>query len=146
MKFIPVHPSAAETCFLLHQSSQYNPWSVTVFMDCLRPPYFAYQLTSKDKLFGYYIGLQVLDEITLMDISVVPALQGKGWGKRLLGDFLQQCKVRAGKEVWLEVRETNEPAIRLYQANDFELIEKRKGYYQTARGTETALIMRLLLP
>lgn len=129
----------------VHQSEQPSPWSRAVFSDCLSAPYFAYQLILDGQLQGYYIGLQVLDEMTLMDIALRTPYHGQGWGKKLLQDFIAQCQLRKGSEVWLEVRESNVPAINLYRTAGFQLIEKRKAYYETPAGVEAALIMKLAL-
>jgi ribosomal-protein-alanine N-acetyltransferase len=135
----------AQVSFELHRQVQFHPWSKAVFVDCLTPPYFANQLKSAEQIQGYYIGLQVLDEITLMDIAVVPAEQGKGLGRQILRHFIQQCRVRSAVEIWLEVRESNSAAQHLYVNSGFELIEKRKKYYKTETGSESAIIMKLSL-
>jgi [ribosomal protein S18]-alanine N-acetyltransferase len=124
----------AQISFELHSKVQFKPWSKAVFVDCLTPPYFANQLKIAEQVHGYYIGLQVLDEITLMDIAVDPVKH-----------FIQQCRKRNGAEIWLEVRESNSAAQHLYTNSGFELIEKRKKYYQTETGTEAAIIMKLSL-
>ena len=145
MTLLPLTTQHIEQGYQVHSSEQPSPWSKSVFSDCLTSPYFAYQLSLNEQLQGYYIGLQVLDEITLMDIALKSEYQGQGWGKRLLDDFISQCRLRKGSEIWLEVRESNVPAISLYTAAGFELIEKRKAYYETAAGVEAVLIMRLIL-
>ena len=145
MTLFPLTLEHVEQGYKVHSSEQPSPWSKAVFSDCLTTPYFAYQLILDQQLQGYYIGLQVLDEITLMDIALCAQYRGQGWGKVLLNDFIEQCIARKGHEVWLEVRESNVPAIALYTAAGFELVEKRKAYYETALGVEAALIMRLTL-
>lgn len=143
--FEPISAENAQSAFILHHEVQIKPWSKGVFVDCLTSPYFANQLTKAGQLQGYYIGLQVLDEITLMDIAVVPQFQGQGLGRQILQHFITQCRLRQCAEIWLEVRESNTVAQHLYLNSGFELIEKRKGYYQTKVATESALIMRLYL-
>ncbi|WP_340680415.1 ribosomal protein S18-alanine N-acetyltransferase [Paraglaciecola sp.] len=142
---LPLTSEYLEQAYHVHQTEQPSPWSKAVFNDCLTHPYFAYQLILDGQLQGYYIGLQVLDEITLMDIAINSQYQGQGWGKTLLADFIDQCRHRKGVEVWLEVRESNVPAIGLYSAAGFALIDKRKAYYEIESGTESALIMKLAL-
>lgn len=80
-----------------------------------------------------------------MDIAVEHTLRGKGLAKELMADFLNQCKVRGGQQVFLEVRESNIAAIKLYEKAGFESLERRKNYYQTQSGKENAIIMRLML-
>ena len=145
MTIRPLTIEDVASAFEVHQSEQPSPWSRAVFSDCLSPPYFANQLILDGQLQGYYIGLQVLDEITLMDIALRTSYHGQGWGKKLLHDFIEQCQLRKGAEVWLEVRESNVPAINLYTAAGFQLIEKRKAYYETTAGVEAALVMKLAL-
>jgi ribosomal-protein-alanine N-acetyltransferase len=142
---LPLTLEHLDQAYKVHSTEQPGSWSQAVFADCLSSPYFAYQLVLDGQLQGYYIGLQVLDEITLMDIAIHSQYQGQGWGKTLLHDFIEQCQLRKGAEVWLEVRESNVPAISLYSAAGFALIDKRKAYYETGSGTESALIMKLVL-
>jgi [ribosomal protein S18]-alanine N-acetyltransferase len=145
MNFEPLTPENAQASFDLHANVQINPWSTAIFIDCLSSPYFAYQLVERRDLLGYYIGLQVLDEVTLMDIAIDPQKQGQGLGKQLLANFISQVRLRNGVDIWLEVRESNIAAQHLYTKMGFDIIEKRKAYYQTKTGTESALIMKLTL-
>jgi ribosomal-protein-alanine N-acetyltransferase len=55
--------------------------------------------------------------------------------------LLEEFKERKVKEVFLEVRESNFPAIKLYYKLGFKEIGRRKGYYKG----EDALIMKLTL-
>lgn len=120
----------------------FNPWSESVFKDCLSPPYFAEQLTFEGDVVGYYVGMDVAGEATLMDIGVTDNCRGKGYGRLLLEHFINQCQQRNCEAIWLEVRHSNAPAIHLYQQFDFILIETRKDYYPSESGKEDALIMK----
>jgi ribosomal-protein-alanine N-acetyltransferase len=44
-------------------------------------------------------------------------------------------------KIFLEVRESNSPAIQLYVKKGFDLISRRKNYYPADNGREDALIM-----
>jgi len=121
------------------------PWSRAQFLDCLSAPYFATQIQQDGEIAGYYVGLQVSVEATLMDIGVAKEQRGKGLGRELVKHFLRQCNKKQAQEAWLEVRVSNEPAIGLYRELGFEQIEQRKNYYPAADGREDALIMRLIL-
>ncbi|MGO4893985.1 ribosomal protein S18-alanine N-acetyltransferase [Flavobacterium sp. W21_SRS_FM6] len=143
--FEPLTPQNALACYAIHAEVQYKPWSKAVFMDCLSPPYFAFQYLKSQQLQGYYVAMQVLDEVTLMDIAVSPRLQGLGIGRHILTSFIEQCHVRQAADIWLEVRESNAAAKQLYTSAGFTVIEKRKAYYQTDSGNEAAIIMKLNL-
>ncbi|MFT5838280.1 MAG: ribosomal-protein-alanine N-acetyltransferase [Flavobacteriales bacterium] len=140
-QFSPVTVTNSAICFELHKQAQFSPWSRRIFEDCLTKPYFAHSLKQDEQLLGYYIGMKVLDEVTLMDIVVAAAHQGKGLGKLLLQHLIEQCNQNDIQQIWLEVRESNAAAISLYDNAGFILVEQRVNYYPSAKGKEDALIM-----
>ena len=140
-EFSPLTVQNSDAYFELHKQGQYSPWSRRIFEDCLTKPYFAYSLDQDKQPLGYYIAMTVLDEVTLMDIVVSNEHQGKGLGKSLLQHFMQQCNQNKIQQIWLEVRESNAAAIKLYDQAGFILVEQRVNYYPSAKGKEDALIM-----
>ena len=128
--------------FAIQTQCHLFPWSEGVFVDCLTDQYFAYQLVLSDKTTGYFVGLIVADEATLMDIGVADYARGRGLGRLLVNHFISCCKQRDVSNIWLEVRESNASAISLYNSVGFKLIELRKGYYPQKKGRENGLIMR----
>ena len=140
-QFSPLTTQNSEPYFDLHKLGQFSPWSRKIFEDCLTKPYFAYSLDQECQPLGYYIGMKVLDEVTLMDIVVSTEHQGKGLGKSLLQHLIKQCNQNNVQQIWLEVRESNSTAIKLYDNAGFILVEQRVDYYPSAKGKEDALIM-----
>jgi len=140
-QFSPLTIHNSDPYFELHKQGQFSPWSRRIFEDCLTKPYFAYSLDQDCQPLGYYIGMTVLDEVTLMDIVVGASHQGKGLGKSLLQHFMDQCNQNNIQQIWLEVRESNAAAINLYDNAGFILVEQRVNYYPSATGKEDALIM-----
>ena len=106
-QFLPLTAQNSDPYFDLHKQGQFSPWSRKIFEDCLTKPYFAYSLNQDNQPLGYYIGMTVLDEVTLMDIVVSAAHQGKGLGQSLLQHFMAQCNQNNIQQIWLEVRESN---------------------------------------
>lgn len=102
------------------------------------------------RLAGYYVAHTVADEVTLMNIAVDPALQGKGYGAVLLNDLIGRCADLQGElraRLFLEVRESNESALRLYYRYGFSEVGRRPGYYPAAKengSPETAIVMARL--
>lgn len=143
--FSEINAQNYDPAYRLQTGCHAFPWSRAQFIDCLTEPYFAAQVHQNDVIAGYYVGLQVSVEATLMDIGVAREHRGKGLGKELVKHFLRQCNKKQAQEAWLEVRVSNMPAIGLYRELGFELIEQRKNYYPAADGREDALIMRLIL-
>lgn len=148
-QFTPITPQNSELGFNLHLQGQPSPWSRKIFDDCLTKPYFAYYLQSDlecdSKIVGYFIGMKVVDEVTLMDIGVVKKSQGHGFGRRLLNYCIELSEAENVKQIWLEVRESNTSAISLYESVGFNVIETRHDYYVNAEGKEDAFIMCLQL-
>ena len=90
---------------------------------------------------GYCCVQSVLDEAELLRIAVRREWRGAGIGRALLQDMKRTLTAEHIAKLFLEVRETNLAARRLYQTEGFEEIAVRKKYY----GTEDAVIMRCIL-
>ena len=74
-------------------------------------------------------------------MAVDPNQQGQGLGYELLTASLNLLKNNP-IQIFLEVRESNTAAIKLYEKADFHQIDLRKNYYPKADGTrEHAIIM-----
>jgi [ribosomal protein S18]-alanine N-acetyltransferase len=87
-----------------------------------------------------------VDELHLLNLTVAPAHQGQGHARALLAHLAEAARARKAVQIWLEVRESNERARRLYERWGFESIGQRKGYYPAPHGQrEHAVVMRWLL-
>lgn len=125
-------------------------WTKQTFETSLSAPYFAFAGWHQSQLLGYYIGHCVFDDVTLMDIAVSPAYRSQGIAQQLVVHFLQQAKRLDALQCLLEVRASNQHAMRLYERNGFVQIDRRKNYYPSSEANssgsrEDAIIMQLLL-
>lgn len=93
---------------------------------------------------GAAVWMVVEDEATLTGIAVAPECQGRGIGKRLLQEVIDDCRTHNAAHIVLEVREDNTSALALYQNQGFHMVGRRKAYYQP-EGID-ALLLRLDLP
>ncbi|MDR1794555.1 MAG: ribosomal protein S18-alanine N-acetyltransferase [Erysipelotrichaceae bacterium] len=102
---------------------------------------FNYELTENpvSKIFLYqlnkqtvgYLGCWVLlPQIQITTLGVLPEFQNRGIGGKLLWHLEKLAKQLGVNEISLEVRISNRPAITLYQRHGFEILAKRRGYYQ----------------
>ena len=132
------------------------PWSRGNFTDSLAASHVARVLLaagparrrtpSETALLGYCLAMPGVDEMHLLNITVVPEHPGRGHARQLLADLLQACAVRSAQALWLEVRDSNQRAQHLYQAAGFVAVGRRRGYYPAGHGQrEDALVMRLSL-
>lgn len=148
LTFQPITPLNVSDLMVLENDCHSHPWSEKTFLSCLGGRYFSAFATNKEnKVVGFYVGEHVTGEATLMDICVDPTLQGNGYGKALLLQFLQQVKKIGVSKVFLEVRSSNIAAQMLYINNGFVEISRRTGYYPSAKGFgyEDAIVMCLTL-
>jgi ribosomal-protein-alanine N-acetyltransferase len=80
-------------------------------------------------------------EWEIENVAVIGSARRRGLGSRLLGEFLNLVRERGGSEVYLEVRESNLAARRLYEKWAFVETGKRKAYYHDP--PEDARVLRL---
>lgn len=122
------------------------PWTAGIFLDCIRVGYHCWAYQSDDRLRGYAVMSCVAGEAHLLNICVDPDLQGNGIGRRLLGHALDHAQRLGAERMFLEVRPTNAPALKLYRDFGFSMIGTRRGYYPDDNGREDALVLARLLP
>ena len=87
-----------------------------------------------NKVCGYLIILDSIDVYEILAIATVEKYRNKGIAQELLD------KIKT-KDIFLEVRESNQTAINFYKKNKFKEISIRKNYY--SEPTENAIIMKL---
>ncbi|MCH1925099.1 ribosomal protein S18-alanine N-acetyltransferase [Shewanella sp. C31] len=131
----------------IEQAAHAYPWSEAVLASCFGERYRVFGLfieeeAGQSELLGYAIYQFLFEEATLMNICINPSAQGRGLGNTLLSHSMQTLVDDAAIEVvFLEVRQSNQAAIALYQKLGFSIDGERKNYYETADGRETAVLM-----
>ena len=95
---------------------------------------FIYAYLIDEKICGYLVVLDSIDVYEILAIATVEEYRNKGIAQELLD------KIKT-KDIFLEVRESNEKAINFYKKNNFKQISIRKGYYSDP--TEDAIIMKM---
>lgn len=76
-----------------------------------------------------FLSWQPLDQglVEILKLAVTPAFRRQGWAERLIGALVAKTGPQA--KVWLELRESNQPAQTLYLKQGFVEIGRRKAYY-----------------
>lgn len=92
-----------------------------------------------NNILGYIGSWFIIEEAHITNVSVSPEQRRKSIGEALLVHVVQQCYKEKIKYITLEVRVSNEPAIKLYEKYQFKSLGTRKHYYQD--NNEDALIM-----
>ncbi len=93
---------------------------------------------------GFVVFRQVEDEAELLNLAVAPSSRRGGIGWALMKEGIQQLMQSRARNIFLEVRASNQPAISFYAAMGFEPHSIRNGYYQNP--DEDGYILKLELP
>lgn len=93
---------------------------------------------------GYVAAWFIMDEGEIANLAVAPEARGHGIGALLLDSAIAAARARGVSAVYLEVRDSNVPARRLYASRGFTEVGRRRRYYR--RPVEDALVLRLVLP
>jgi len=123
-----------------------HPWSETNFRDALNAGYQAQMVTADGELLGYFVAMQGVDEVHLLNITVAPVYQGQGWARLMLEAMALWARGQRAIWLWLEVRVGNLRAMQVYESHGFRRVGHRKAYYPAAQGRrEDAVVMSLKL-
>jgi [ribosomal protein S18]-alanine N-acetyltransferase len=93
---------------------------------------------------GFMVGRAVGEEWEIENLAVAGPARRRGVGTRLLGEFLSSAREQRAQAVFLEVRESNLAARRLYEKLSFVEAGRRKRYYHEPE--EDAIVYRLGWP
>ena len=128
------------------ESDSYNfPWSYGVFRDCLLAGYQSLVLVISGTVTGYGIMSVAASEAHFLNLCVHPDAQRLGYGRRLLNALLVRAEESKVRQVFLEVRPSNQIALNLYHSAGFEQIGIRPSYYRAEEGREDAVILSIAL-
>jgi ribosomal-protein-alanine N-acetyltransferase len=93
---------------------------------------------------GFVLARAAAGEAEILTIGVHARHERKALGWRLMRAAIREAESRDAEAMFLEVDETNVPALTLYRTLGFRRIGERKAYYGEARGQKSsALVMRL---
>lgn len=81
------------------------------------------------EIVGYVLFWHVTDEIHLLNVAVDRRKRRHGSGRALVNEVIAYARANAAVKILLEVRRSNEPAIRLYEGLGFETFNVRERYY-----------------
>jgi ribosomal-protein-alanine N-acetyltransferase len=98
-------------------------------------------LEEEAAVLGFVAGRVVGEEWEIENIAVAEHARRRGLGTRLLGEFLDLARGCGAEAVFLEVRESNFAACRLYEKWVFVETGRREDYYR--EPAEDAIVYRL---
>ena len=132
---VDVATLAKELEQLLHAVYEVSPWTASQVEEVLHSDVNSCALAEDgSQLVGFLVWQETDFEAEVLQIAVLPSYQGQKIATALF-DFLP-----ADKEIFLEVRESNKPALLFYKKEKFKEIARRKGYYHAP--VEDAIVMK----
>jgi [ribosomal protein S18]-alanine N-acetyltransferase len=116
-----------------------TPWSLAMFvLELSKPSGICLAAIEGGSIIGYLVCSRYDTVWHLMNVAVEPTRQRQGIASALLERLFEQGD-RPSEQYTLEVRTSNEEAIRLYERFGFRAAGRRRAYYHDNR--EDALIM-----
>lgn len=117
-----------------------QPWSKESFLDALQGEYTCFLLAKEQERVVGYIGMYLsAPEGEITNVAVDSKCRGNGVGTSLVQAMQKESESSQISQIYLEVRDSNEAAIRLYQKCGFKEVGKRKNFYSFPR--EDARVM-----
>lgn len=116
------------------------PWSRDAFLEMITCEYAFYMIAKENGTVLGTCGIRNMcgdGEIT--NVAIKESERGRGIGELLVRTCMEESRKIGVRSYTLEVRESNLPAISLYQKLGFETEGVRKNFYD--HPTEDALIM-----
>ena len=140
--YAPMSAADVASVIALHKECELEPWTEEGYLNSLNDPEFI-AITAKlnNKLVGFVAARLITSECLceIFNIATTPSQRRKKIGEGLL---LELFKLLGGEidRIWLEVRESNHPAVSFYEKNGFEIVGKRNNFYRNPE--ENALLMQ----
>jgi ribosomal-protein-alanine N-acetyltransferase len=143
MPIRPLHEDDFLSVLALEQAAQLLPWSKEVFEKCNATKFPAWVLEESGLVVGFIYITLMAGDCHILNLSVAPTQQRKGYGTELLRFILAWAGQHKAIMAYLEVRRSNLAAIQLYQKFEFNQIGERKNYYQVDGMKEDALVFAI---
>jgi len=128
---VPVHDSVA-TAEVRFREELARPWSHT----------WVVRDTEARCPLAFLLAWHVTDEVHVLNLATHPTHRRRGLAKALVRTVVEFARSKGSRQMLLEVRRSNQNAIRLYRAAGFFVLGIRRRYYP---DDEDAVEMALLL-
>jgi ribosomal-protein-alanine N-acetyltransferase len=144
ISFRPMSEADIEAVLKIEYAAFSHPWTRGIFLDSLKS-YDCWVMFDGQQQVGHGVINVIIDEAHLLNITIKPESQGRGFGLLLLERLMQRAMELKAGECFLEVRASNQSAYRLYERYGFNEIGRRRDYYPAVGGREDALVMACTL-
>ncbi len=148
--FEPMEPAHLDRVLAIERTSFPEPWTRSIFMEGFRPENRIRQMVAREpraRAIVGYVGYRVVaDEMEILNLAVDPGWRRRGLGSRMIHLAREEARAQGVRNVYLEVRPSNEPARKLYQRFGFRVEGVRRGYYNHPAEDALVMVLRLERP
>jgi ribosomal-protein-alanine N-acetyltransferase len=144
----PLKTSDSRAMADLHREDFARPWSDGEFARLLdQDAVFGCAAreigNARSPILGFVVARLAAGEAEILSIAVARACRRRGLGRKLMEAVLRELHIQRAEALFLEVDETNFPAVALYRGLGFREVGRRPSYYQTpGKPKSDALVMR----
>lgn len=134
--------SCLERIFEIEKTSFSKPWSYDSIIEAFESDTVSIYVAENEfnEIIAFAMVLQIDYEAEILNIAVSPGHRHKGIASALMHYILAELKKRSVESIYLEVRESNIPAIGLYIKSGFKQFGIRRNYYSDPK--ENAILMK----
>ncbi len=134
------------------EETNLSHWSAQSYLDEMKnaDAIMLRLVTGDNATIGFVVGrfviggqIETSTDAEIYNIAVTKNKQNKGCGQFLFDAFKEICRKKQAANIWLEVRQSNKPAISFYKKNGFASVQTRPSFYENPR--EHAILMKLIL-
>lgn len=120
-----------DSLFELEKKTFISPWTYSQFEYEIKDNSFSKLLLiiNEDELIGYIDYWIIFDQATINKICIKDEYRRRGLAQKLLDLCFKEVKENECMVITLEVRTSNEKAIKLYQKNGFDIVLTKPQYY-----------------
>ena len=115
-----------------------DAWDENMLLSAFNAGNFYGFIAEEGEKVGFLTYSVNIDTADLQDIFVAEKRRKTGVGKALVLEFINAAQLLGVKKLFLEVRESNTPAVKLYEKAGFAFLSERKKYYSDG---ENALVL-----
>lgn len=142
MRIVTTIPTAyLDDLAAIEQRSNPHPWTRESLCDAYRQ-FENLGIFEDTRLVAFVLYRIIAGEAEIVHLVCDKNEQGCGYARHLMTTLHERLGNDHVEQLFLEVRETNQPAQQLYRGLGFQLIGRRKAYYQ---NREDALLMKIAL-
>jgi [ribosomal protein S18]-alanine N-acetyltransferase len=125
----------------IHRSCFARAWDEAAMAQFLASPEALCLVGSADRsggtMGGLLIARKAADEAEILTVCVAPSCRHAGLGRALLEAAVAELRAAGARQLFLEVEDGNEAALRLYRSFGAVPVGKREGYYE--HGADAAI-------